>query len=650
MNLKRLWGGFLKFLVEKIRSRANSDRKNYTWGRSETSLTKNTVPKPGHFKEFFAMQKPKPLTKEALEEGITETQLKSQYEQDWNQWPADLGAPFVDNNNNGTYEPAVDIPGVNGADQTIWYVANDLDSNQTKFLFGTNPIGIEMQVTAWAYNREGALGNTQFRKFKLINKSQPAISSSGVTYDSMYVTLWSDPDLGYASDDYMGTDTLHNFVYIYNGEDIDNVYSPLAPPALAFNLIQGPVIDSPGNTAPFDARVLYNTRNLGMTSSMAFLCGDPDFAYPPQGNISGSIQMYNFMKGEHGQGGKLINPVTNQPTNYYASGDPISQSGWVEGLSKGCGDRVSLITSGPFNMAPGDTQEVVFAVTIAGGKDRLNSLKLLRFYNAELNYFYQNGLNITSKLPSINTTANYDFNGINLSWGSDLTSVNEVENFNQDGYTFQGYNVYQLADSEYNFKQDGIRLATFDKIDGIKNISGFEMDENSGYAKSGIAQYGNDTGIKRSYFVLRDSITENYLINGKPYYFAVTGYYYNPNKIPSTIENILNVVNVKYNEDKPGIKYSDTLSVYHSAGLSDSKNIVFASVYDPQKMNGHKYSVIFGTDSIKYSWGYYVFLTWDLIDSTDNTLLFSKQNNLDGNIFDFPSAGVRVGVKVDKKD
>ena len=68
MNLKRLWGGFLKFLVEKIRSRANSDRKNYTWGRSETSLTKNTVPKPGHFKEFFAMQKPKPLTKEALEE------------------------------------------------------------------------------------------------------------------------------------------------------------------------------------------------------------------------------------------------------------------------------------------------------------------------------------------------------------------------------------------------------------------------------------------------------------------------------------------------------------------------------------------------------------------------------------------------------
>jgi len=68
MNHKTIWGGFLKFFVEKIRSRANSDRKNYTWGRSETSLTKNTVPKPGHFKEFFAMQKPKPLTKEALEE------------------------------------------------------------------------------------------------------------------------------------------------------------------------------------------------------------------------------------------------------------------------------------------------------------------------------------------------------------------------------------------------------------------------------------------------------------------------------------------------------------------------------------------------------------------------------------------------------
>jgi len=68
MNLKTLWGGFLKFFIEKIRSRANSDRKNYTYGRSETSLTKNTVHKPDHFKEFFDMQKPKPLTKQALEE------------------------------------------------------------------------------------------------------------------------------------------------------------------------------------------------------------------------------------------------------------------------------------------------------------------------------------------------------------------------------------------------------------------------------------------------------------------------------------------------------------------------------------------------------------------------------------------------------
>ena len=135
------------------------------------------------------------LSAEAKEEGTTEQQLRTHYE-GTGHWPADSGAPYVDKNNNGVYDPAVDIPGVKGAGQTLWYVANDLDSVMAKKLYGTSSIGMEMQVTAWAYNREGALGNTEFRKFKLINKSKPAISSAGITYDSMYVSYWSDPDFG----------------------------------------------------------------------------------------------------------------------------------------------------------------------------------------------------------------------------------------------------------------------------------------------------------------------------------------------------------------------------------------------------------------------------------------------------------------------
>ena len=72
------------------------------------------------------------LSDEAKLNYVEIASLRSQYEKDWVEWPADLGAPFKDVNNNGIYEPSIDIPGVPGAAQTLWYVANDLDSKINK--------------------------------------------------------------------------------------------------------------------------------------------------------------------------------------------------------------------------------------------------------------------------------------------------------------------------------------------------------------------------------------------------------------------------------------------------------------------------------------------------------------------------------------
>lgn len=88
------------------------------------------------------------LRMEAADEGKTVQEIFSQYEKDWNEWPAENGAPFEDKNGNRKYEPSIDIPG-SGGDQTLWFVANDLDSNKTKELFGSLPMGIEVQVTIW---------------------------------------------------------------------------------------------------------------------------------------------------------------------------------------------------------------------------------------------------------------------------------------------------------------------------------------------------------------------------------------------------------------------------------------------------------------------------------------------------------------------
>ena len=79
--------------------------------------------------------------------------VRNQYQQDWNEWPAAKGAPYWDKNGNGVYDPGFDVPGVRGADQTIWYVANDLNMSQSMSLYGSIPIGLEVQYTLWAYHR-----------------------------------------------------------------------------------------------------------------------------------------------------------------------------------------------------------------------------------------------------------------------------------------------------------------------------------------------------------------------------------------------------------------------------------------------------------------------------------------------------------------
>jgi len=90
------------------------------------------------------------LSVEASDEGKSEAEVRAQYETDWTEWPADLGAPYDDVDDNGSYDPSTDIPGVPGSDQTIWYVANDQEAGVTQNLYGAQPMGIEMQATMWA--------------------------------------------------------------------------------------------------------------------------------------------------------------------------------------------------------------------------------------------------------------------------------------------------------------------------------------------------------------------------------------------------------------------------------------------------------------------------------------------------------------------
>jgi hypothetical protein len=293
------------------------------------------------------------LSVEATEEERTQTDIRAQYALDWSQWPAVDGAPFHDRNNNGMYEPAIDIPGKVGADQTIWYVCNDLDTARTRALYGSIPLGLEMQVTVWGYNRSGSLNSAILKQYRLINKSTR-------TFDSMFVCQWVDPDLGDAGDDFAGCDTTLHFGYCYNGGPIDNSYAPFPPPAVGYQLL-----------------------NLPMTASFTFVSGSP-ISDPPFSH-DGARQWYNLLQGLIPISGvPFVHPNVPGPTRFWYDGDPVAGTGRIDGAVSGPGDRRFGTCAGPFVMLPGESKDIVIGHTAAMGSNNLSSVIRLKEYTRNI--------------------------------------------------------------------------------------------------------------------------------------------------------------------------------------------------------------------------------------------------------------------------
>jgi hypothetical protein len=220
---------------------------------------------------------------------VTEAQIaagKAQYESDWNNWPADEGAPFEDVNGDGVYTPGTwdeetsswvgDIPGVKGADQTIWTVANDLPDEYTESGipvsvseggWGSPPIGFEIQITLWGYDFpfSNPLSSMMFKKAQINYVGLPG-GRADAKLDTVYFTQWSDPDLGTYTDDYVGSDVDLSLGYVYNGNTFDDQFfssygSPV--PAAGYDFLEGPKVDADSNltTGPGGKET-----TLGMTS------------------------------------------------------------------------------------------------------------------------------------------------------------------------------------------------------------------------------------------------------------------------------------------------------------------------------------------------------------------------------------------------
>lgn len=533
---------------------------------------------------------------------------RDSYEKDYNQWPVADGAPWVDVDGDGLYTAGVDEPEFVG-DEVLWYVANDMDPTRSTFTYGTLPMGLEFQTTIFGFNRTGALGDMVFKKYKIINKGQNTIND-------MILAYWSDTDLGDAGDDYTGCDTVLSFGYTYNGDNDDGGGSGASygtpPPAVGYDFFQGPIVaGNPTDSAKFDGKWRHGYRNLPMTAFAFYINGSSIYRDPQQGVPAGSIEFYYYLQGFVWDGTEFIDPNTQTATRFVLTGDPVAGTGWYEGPGWPGGpapdDRRHLMASGPFQMAPGDTQEVVVGIVIAKGTSNINSITALKTKDIAAQIAYDLDFKLTPAPPAPKLNAIPQSKAITLWWEDNAESYDAGDpliygqGFADTTYSFQGYRVWQFRDIT---GADPILLEVSDIADGVRQFFGTVTVNGVDVLVPLIT--GPDAGAKRFLNLTLDAYTNGALYDGNPYYYAVTAFGYSANSSPTFLESTPVIKEVLPGKQAIDLTYTyaagDEINLTRSEGSGDGK--VTFKIIDPNVLTGHQYEVPLvrtTADGLRYS-------------------------------------------------
>ena len=278
-------------------------------------------------------------------------------------------APYYDANSNNTYDPVNgDYPLIRG-DQAVFFMFND---NNGVHNSGGAKLGIEVHGLAYSFanQADSALNQTVFVNYEIFNRSANY-------YHDVYFGSFTDMDLGFGSDDFVGCDSLLNMFYTYNSTDTDGVgaVGSYGAPAPA----QGAVFLN----HPISKFEYFNNSNSGAPAYST----DPYSAY----------DYYTFLRGiwkdgvpmtygGNGHGGTT-------PANFMFSGYPESGIGWTEiNAGNSANDRRGVMSIGPFAIDLNEKLCVDLAFPFARDYTgtNLTSLALLRQRVQAIQTFYNN--------------------------------------------------------------------------------------------------------------------------------------------------------------------------------------------------------------------------------------------------------------------
>ena len=299
-------------------------------------------------------------------------------------WPWQLGAPVVDGDgdpDNYNLEGG-DLPALLG-DQRLWWIMNDRGNIHEAT--DTDPLGIEVHASAFAFDNASTLGNITFYEYNIINKNIQPVADT-------YVGLFADVDLGNFDDDYVGADSMLHLGITYNSDNFDEGGEgyETAPPAIGFTFFETILADSDGLDNNRDGEIDEPGEKLGTTSVMNYYGGGGVFGDPTKGS-----DYYNLMQAQWKDGSQMLlgyrgfsahvpRDTFRTPTRFSFPGDPVTGAFWSEfnddnqGTPTAPADRRFVTSTGPFDIAAGDTATIRIAIIWSRGQSNLDSITILR--------------------------------------------------------------------------------------------------------------------------------------------------------------------------------------------------------------------------------------------------------------------------------
>ncbi|MBC8377506.1 MAG: T9SS type A sorting domain-containing protein [FCB group bacterium] len=548
-----------------------------------------------------------------IQKGNSSDPASEAYNREYATWPVSDGAPahdgeyFTDLNSNGIWDSGESFEDYDGNDNydppdgllvtgedpplfigetQTWSVMNDWDTTAHNNLWNETPLGLEAQVLIYTRSDDPVYENIQFHTVTLINKS-------GQPIDQAYYGYWSDNDLGDATDDAGGCDSTLSLSYFYNGNPHDRDYG-IRPPALGFDLLQGALVPSPGDTVSYEGVSHADLGTLDMTS---FILITKSNIFSDAENV---VECYRMMQGLLPSTGLPITDPWGEITTFHVAGDPVTDNGWTALNSYPVGDRRSIMSSGPFDLPPWDdinnngradfgepgVQILHSALIIVDGADHLDAITNLKYVSRYTQSDFDRGFE-TFSMEAPQLSASSHDQEIILNW---YEGAEEYEATAIGNYEFEGYNLYQGSSATGPWT----RLATYDVLNEVGVIYDQQYNE-TGFLESRVVQVGHNSGLEHLISMTSDALNDDApLMNNKAYYYALSAYAYAEEETPKTISSEKQIVSIRPHLNYGGSAPRDTLTLTQT-GNSDI--YITVDVRDPGQLTGADYEIGFEYDS-----------------------------------------------------